>query len=558
MPLHSTDAVHIFWDFKFCGPPSYADTAAAVQGLKTIAHQHGAIKTFIAYLEVPNLPSNTTYRKSGLIRACAAMTISGVNVRFVPDNFGKSAHEKEIMVQIMSVTMIEIPSPSTIVLVSSDRHLRRLVSTLVGRGYKVLVFTPPDLHDGMQSLATGLFKWWDDVLPASVLEKIKKEKSRVLKVPSSEPGAGSSSGTTSNPLGARAVNSRTPDPVNYQWDTHPDKAVAGSGREKGAGRGKGNGKGKGKAKGPSLTGGVRSDSGSGSVLPGHQSILSPEIAPNHLNDVADPDLSPPLLGPTQSSMPSPSPFIPRMASFPDLTGVSAYPGRMTSTEDVADSRAPSPHNAHPSDSHGEEAESSATCVMCLAEEWQSGTITEPASPSQSNAEWVDVVAPGSLDIGLPPLVTLSDPQGNQSTTIQPEPSIAPTPSLPPTVSIPPPTTALVASTPAAIVGTETVKMQCLRPPPEKFKTLVKVLEGRRMAGASRVITSQLGKMLNAVSSRAYKEAGCSKLKDYLAIADEEGVIFSSTDDQLENGNRWVSLHPVYHGYVDPTEVDGGC
>ena len=89
-------------------------------------------------------------------------------------------------------------------------------------------------------------------------------------------------------------------------------------------------------------------------------------------------------------------------------------------------------------------------------------------------------------------------------------------------------------------------MTRLRAPPGKFKSLVTVLERERGLGNTRVAFSQLGSMLRAEDPSAYKRAGAKQLRDFAAMAEDEGVVILGTSD-WDNGNRWTALHPTYHG-----------
>lgn len=91
-----------------------------------------------------------------------------------------------------------------------------------------------------------------------------------------------------------------------------------------------------------------------------------------------------------------------------------------------------------------------------------------------------------------------------------------------------------------------VTMTRLRPPPAKFKSLVKVMERERLLGNTRVAFSQLGSMLRVEDPSIYKRAGAKQLRDYATMAEQEGVLILATSD-WENGNRWTSLHPTFHG-----------
>ncbi len=94
----------------------------------------------------------------------------------------------------------------------------------------------------------------------------------------------------------------------------------------------------------------------------------------------------------------------------------------------------------------------------------------------------------------------------------------------------------------------TVAMARLRRPPSKFKLLVRVLERERLRGNTRVVFSQLGSMLRAEHPSVYQRAGAAQLKDYIAMAEQDGVVIvGSSRCDWENGNKWTALHPVFHG-----------
>lgn len=98
----------------------------------------------------------------------------------------------------------------------------------------------------------------------------------------------------------------------------------------------------------------------------------------------------------------------------------------------------------------------------------------------------------------------------------------------------------------------TVVMTRLRKPPQKFKLLVRVLERERLTGNTRVNFSQLGALLRQEHPAVYQRAGCAQLKDYVALAEDEGVVIVGKnfgEQQWDNGNKWAALHPQYHGKI---------
>jgi hypothetical protein len=96
----------------------------------------------------------------------------------------------------------------------------------------------------------------------------------------------------------------------------------------------------------------------------------------------------------------------------------------------------------------------------------------------------------------------------------------------------------------------TVVMTRIRKAPQKFRLLVRVLERERLAGNTRVKFSQLGALLRQESTTVYHRAGVAQLKEYVALAEQDGVVIvgrNADEAAWDNGNKWVALHPVYHG-----------
>lgn len=93
-----------------------------------------------------------------------------------------------------------------------------------------------------------------------------------------------------------------------------------------------------------------------------------------------------------------------------------------------------------------------------------------------------------------------------------------------------------------------VAMYHNKKPAREFKALVKVMEVQRLQGSTRVVSSVLGSALLKEDESVYRRAQVSKLKDYLLLAQKAGVVILGREDLKENGNRWIALHPEYHGY----------
>ena len=85
-----------------------------------------------------------------------------------------------------------------------------------------------------------------------------------------------------------------------------------------------------------------------------------------------------------------------------------------------------------------------------------------------------------------------------------------------------------------------------RPLPSEFKPLVKVLKRQLAEGIVRVESSQLGQFLSQEVARlalVYERAGVSRLKEYTALAAEQGIVTLSREGA--DGHNYVALHPAY-------------
>lgn len=115
-----------------------------------------------------------------------------------------------------------------------------------------------------------------------------------------------------------------------------------------------------------------------------------------------------------------------------------------------------------------------------------------------------------------------------------------------------------AQVPADVVIPTTAMVRLKKPPP-KFKLLVRVLERERLAGNTRVNFSQLGSLLRQEHPAVYQRAGCTQLKDYVALAEGECVVIVGKnfgEHAWDNGNKWAALHPIYHGRIPEPQPTG--
>ncbi|KAI0078986.1 hypothetical protein K474DRAFT_750736 [Panus rudis PR-1116 ss-1] len=82
----------------------------------------------------------------------------------------------------------------------------------------------------------------------------------------------------------------------------------------------------------------------------------------------------------------------------------------------------------------------------------------------------------------------------------------------------------------------------LKNPPKKFEPLVRALESQRLQGVTRIASSQLGMVLKPAE---YTTGEITSLKKYTSLAEAAGVVILGADQG--NGNRWIALHPAFHG-----------
>ncbi|RPD65887.1 hypothetical protein L227DRAFT_569828, partial [Lentinus tigrinus ALCF2SS1-6] len=83
--------------------------------------------------------------------------------------------------------------------------------------------------------------------------------------------------------------------------------------------------------------------------------------------------------------------------------------------------------------------------------------------------------------------------------------------------------------------------------PPEFKPLVKVLKRQLVEGVVQVESSQLGQFLSQEVPRLsiiYERAGVTRLKEYTALAAEQGIITMTREGA--DGHNYIALHPMHH------------
>lgn len=85
-------------------------------------------------------------------------------------------------------------------------------------------------------------------------------------------------------------------------------------------------------------------------------------------------------------------------------------------------------------------------------------------------------------------------------------------------------------------------MSRLKEPPAKYEPLVRIMEQRRVQGITRITSSQLGEVLKPSD---YVSNDITSLKKYTDAAESAGIVILGEGHR--HGNRWIALHPSYHG-----------
>jgi len=156
MPV--SESVAVFWDYENCALPSNASGHAVVNKIRQLAHRHGSVKVFKAYMELPEQPSQKNIALRSELQSC------GVTMIDCPHNGRKDAADKMMIVDMMAYA-IDTPAPATIILISGDRDFVYAVSILCLRQYSLVVLAPAVAHSSLKAQATAVYAWPGDVLP---------------------------------------------------------------------------------------------------------------------------------------------------------------------------------------------------------------------------------------------------------------------------------------------------------------------------------------------------------------------------------------------------------
>ncbi|KAJ7109170.1 NYN domain-containing protein [Mycena epipterygia] len=156
--LVSSDVV-IFWDYENCHASSTTSGYEIVSGIRNVAHRFGSVKSFKAYMEMPepDTPRSLSLRSE--------LQSSGVSLTDCPHNGRKNVADQMMMVDMLAYAM-DHPAPATLILISGDRDFAYAVSVLRLRRYDIVVISlpVPGAHISLKSQASVCLDWNVDVM----------------------------------------------------------------------------------------------------------------------------------------------------------------------------------------------------------------------------------------------------------------------------------------------------------------------------------------------------------------------------------------------------------
>ncbi|KZT11505.1 uncharacterized protein LAESUDRAFT_720753 [Laetiporus sulphureus 93-53] len=160
--MPGSENVAIFWDYENCALPANVAGNVVVNSIRKIAHEYGSVKTFKAYLELPEQSSPKSIALRSELQLC------GVSLIDCPHNGRKDVADKMMIVDMMAYA-IDTPAPATIILISGDRDFVYAVSVLSLRQYRLVIFAPTAAHSSLKLQASVVHAWPADVLPEELL-----------------------------------------------------------------------------------------------------------------------------------------------------------------------------------------------------------------------------------------------------------------------------------------------------------------------------------------------------------------------------------------------------
>ncbi|KAJ7597845.1 NYN domain-containing protein [Mycena floridula] len=151
--------VAIFWDYENCHAPASISGYELAESIRNVAHQHGPVKVFKAYMEI----SEQTSSRGLALRS--ELQTSGVSLTDCPHSGRKDVADKMMMVDMLAHA-IDNPGPYTFILISGDRDFAYAAAILRLRQYRVVVISPtlPAAHASLKSQASLCLDWTIDIM----------------------------------------------------------------------------------------------------------------------------------------------------------------------------------------------------------------------------------------------------------------------------------------------------------------------------------------------------------------------------------------------------------
>ncbi|EKM55732.1 uncharacterized protein PHACADRAFT_184504 [Phanerochaete carnosa HHB-10118-sp] len=551
--------VAIFWDYENCSPHHSAGYAA-IDNIRQIAHNYGAVKLFKAYLELSEQNSPRSIGLRSELQSC------GVSLTDCPHNGRKDVADKmmigapcpspglvhhltiSVLVDMLTYA-IDTPAPATIILISGDRDFVYAASILRFRRYHVVIIAPPSAHTCLKSGASELLDWDRDVLK----KPSRDQHTRHVSADAASLGRG-------------------------QW---PDFDVG--------------------ARGRAIQSSVSAVSNSAAHGSGrrHSFVARSSVKPTSMYPLCPGSAAPPemLCVPMPHSSPS-TPYPHVHALKPDAAAPFAREG--TSRTIRVDSNVLQTELNNIASNSNTPISPGTTASAVFSEfEQTSPTLCEDCPDGTSSCKAVESpgiispigeeVCPGSAAASVQRSDTINvvSPIPCELSTIATTADSAPQLSVrPPTPIIPAPDTltevldhrreldslaflplsdtqgrmcsptipTFATDAPAHIGTVSTNYLRpgplCLSvvsldsmPPVDPFQSLVDVLDSARRAGQTKMLRSHLAIQLTKRNERVYRDAGVTKFKEFAALAQQQGIIELGGSE----GSAWIALLPPWYG-----------
>ncbi|KAJ7597846.1 NYN domain-containing protein [Mycena floridula] len=151
--------VAIFWDYENCHASATISGYELAESIRNVAHQHGPVKVFKAYMEI----SEQTSSRGLALRS--ELQTSGVSLTDCPHSGRKDVADKMMMVDMLAHA-IDNPGPYTFILISGDRDFAYAAAILRLRQYRVVVISPTlhCVHASLKSQASLCLDWTIDIM----------------------------------------------------------------------------------------------------------------------------------------------------------------------------------------------------------------------------------------------------------------------------------------------------------------------------------------------------------------------------------------------------------